>query len=332
MTSDAPRPVDGLVTPRFAGPASFMRLPLRESAEGLDIAILGIPFDGAVTNRPGTRHGPRALRDASTLMRRVHPATLLEPFKLCRVADLGDAETNPVDVMKTLELVESRVTTIRASGAWVLAAGGDHLMSLPLLRGLKRAAPAMPPLGLVHFDAHSDTSDTYFGGSRYTHGTPFRRAIEEGLLDPRRIVQIGIRGSLYETDDLAWAEAAGIRILRIEECEDLGPAGVIAEARRVVGDGPAYLTFDIDSLDPAFAPGTGTPEVGGLTPREAMRLLRGLRGLNFVGGDLVEVSPPFDPGGNTAMVGATMMFEILCLMAEARAAQITVPEYGFTAQ
>jgi hypothetical protein len=155
--------------------------------------------------------------------------------------------------MKTLELVEARVAAIRAGGAWVLGAGGDHLMSLPLLRGLKRAAPGTPPLGMVHFDAHSDTADTYFGGSKFTHGTPFRRAIEEGILDPRRIVQIGIRGTLYEADDMAWATRVGIRILRIEECEELGPDGVIAEARRVIGDGPAYLTFDIDSLDPLHA-------------------------------------------------------------------------------
>ncbi|WP_424811733.1 agmatinase [Roseococcus sp. YIM B11640] len=320
MTDDTPRPVDGLVTPRFAAPATFMRLPLRDSAEEIDIALLGIPFDGAVTNRPGTRHGPRALRDASCLMRRVHPVSLIEPYRLCRIADLGDAETNPVDVMATLKLVEERAAKIRSTGAWVFGVGGDHLMSLPLLRALKRAAPSTPPLGMVHFDAHSDTTDTYFGGTRYTHGTPFRRAIEEGLLDPRRVVQIGIRGSLYERDDMAYAESVGIRIIRIEECEELGPDGIAAEARRVTAGGPTYLTFDIDSLDPAFAPGTGTPEVGGLTPREAMRILRGLRGIPLVGADLVEVSPPFDPGGNTAMVGATMMFEILCLLAEARAA------------
>ncbi|MDB5414229.1 MAG: agmatinase [Rubritepida sp.] len=319
--NDWPRPVDGLITPRFAGPATFMRLPLRDSAEDVDIALLGIPFDGAVTNRPGTRHGPRALREASTLMRRVHPVSLIEPYTLCRVADLGDSETNPVDVMGTLALVEARVASIRATGAWTLAGGGDHLMSLPILRGIIRAKLGLAPLGMVHFDAHSDTADTNFGGSRFTHGTPFRRAIEEGLLDPKRIVQIGIRGSLYEKDDMAWAQEAGIRIIRIEECEELGPDGVAAEARRVVGKGPAYLTFDIDSLDPAFAPGTGTPEVGGLTPREAMRMLRGLRGLQFIGADVVEVSPPFDPGGNTAMVGATMMFEILCLLAEARASR-----------
>ena len=309
-----PLPVDGTVTPRFAAPATFMRLPVREDAAGLDIAILGIPFDGGTTNRPGTRHGPRALREASCLMRRVHPVSLTEPFTLCRVADLGDLPTNPTDLMQTLDLVSGAVAKIRA-------AGGDHLLSLPLLRGIIQAEPGLAPLGMVHFDAHSDTNDSYFGGTRYTHGTPFRRAIEEGLLDPRRIVQIGIRGSLYGRDDMDWARAQGIRIMTIEECEDLGPDAIAAEALRVTAGRPAYLTFDIDSLDPAFAPGTGTPEVGGFTPREAMRILRGLRELNLVGADLVEVSPPHDPTGNTAMVGATMMFEILCLMAESRARQ-----------
>lgn len=314
-----PRPVDGTTVPRFAGPATFMRLPMREEASGLDIAILGIPFDGGTTNRPGTRHGPRQLREASGLMRRVHPISLTEPYALCRVADMGDLPTNPTDLMQTLDLVTEAVAKIRAAGAWALAAGGDHLLSLPLLRGIVQGEPGLGALGMVHFDSHSDTNDTYFGGTLYTHGTPFRRAIEEGLLDPKRVVQIGIRGSLYAADDMDWARSVGIRIMTIEECVDLGPDAVAAEAKRVAGGGPAYLTFDIDSIDPAFAPGTGTPEVGGFTPREAMRILRGLRGLDIVGADLVEVSPPYDPSGNTAMVGATMMFEILCLMAESRA-------------
>ncbi|UPY35923.1 agmatinase [Sediminicoccus sp. KRV36] len=314
-----PRPVDGTVTPRFAGPATFMRLPVMADASGLDIAIFGIPFDGGTTNRPGTRHGPRQLREASGLMRRVHPISLTEPYTLCRVADLGDLQTNPTDLMQTLDLVTAQVAAIRKAGAWTLAAGGDHLLSLPLLRGIIQAEPGLAPLGMVHFDAHSDTNDSYFGGTRYTHGTPFRRAIEEGLLDPKRIVQIGIRGSLYAADDMDWAREVGIRIMTIEECERMGPDAVAAEAVHLAGGGPTYLTFDIDSIDPAFAPGTGTPEVGGFTPREAMRILRGLQGLDLVGADLVEVSPPYDPSGGTAMVGATMMFEILCLMAESRA-------------
>jgi guanidinopropionase len=245
--------------------------------------------------------------------------TGVAPYELCAVADLGDVTTNPVDVLETLELITAQVAGIRAGGAWTLVAGGDHLISLPILRGIVRASPALAPLGMVHFDAHSDTNDSYFGGNRFTHGTPFRRAIEEGLLDPKRIVQIGIRGSLYAMDDMDWARAQGVRIITIEECERLGPDAVVAEARRVVGMGPTYLSFDIDSLDPAFAPGTGTPEVGGLTPREAIRMLRGLAGLRILGADVVEVSPPFDVGNATALAGATMMFEILCLMARARA-------------
>ena len=315
---DWPQPLDGAVTPRFAAPASFMRLPIRPDAADLDIAILGIPWDGGTTNRPGARHGPRALRDASTLMRRVHPVSLVAPTALCRIADVGDVAINPVELAATLEAVAAQVAALRQDGAWTLAAGGDHLVSLPILRGIARAAPALGPLGLVHVDSHSDTNDSYFGGSRFTHGTPFRRAVEEGLLDPHRIVQIGIRGALYDAADMEWARAAGIRILTIETCEAMGPEAVAEVARGVVGDGPAYLSFDIDGLDPAFAPGTGTPECGGLTPREAMRILRGLRGLHLVGADLVEVSPPFDVGGITALAGATMMFEILCLMAEAR--------------
>ncbi len=317
--ADWPQPLDGTVTPRFAGPVTFMRLPLVADAAGLDIALLGIPFDGGTTNRPGARHGPREMRNMSAMLRRVHPVSRVEPYALCRIADAGDTPTNPMDLMESLGLIEAAVAAMRATGAWTLAAGGDHLVSLPILRGIAKASPALAPLGMVHFDAHSDTNDTYFGGSRYTHGTPFRRAIEEGLLDPRRIVQIGIRGSLFDPTDMGWAREVGVRIITIEECEALGPDGVAAEARRVVGSGPAYLTFDVDSLDPAYAPGTGTPEVGGLTPREAQRMLRGLSGLDLVGADVVEVSPPFDASGGTALIGATMMFEILCLLAENRA-------------
>jgi guanidinopropionase len=306
-----PEPLSGMAVPRFAAPASFMRLPLRESAEGLDIAIAGLPFDSAVTNRPGARHGPRALRDASTLMRRVHPVSGIAPYELCRVADVGDAPVNPVDIADSLQRTEAFFRAVHAAGARPLVAGGDHLGSLPVLRAIARGRP----LGMVHFDSHSDTNDSYFGGFTLTHGTPFRRAIDEGLLDSRRIIQIGLRGSMYERDDHAWAKQAGIRVVTIEEAVDLGPDAVAAEARRVVGEAPCYLSFDIDCLDPAYAPGTGTPEVGGFTTREAQRMLRGLEGIGIAGADVVEVSPPFDHQGITAMAGATMMFEILCLMA-----------------
>ncbi len=299
--------------PRFAGVATFMRLPyLAESAE-VDIALIGIPFDTGTTNRPGARHGPRQMRDMSTLIRRVHHVSKIAPFELCRCADMGDAPVNPVDIDDSLSRIEAFVRPIHDAGTAILAAGGDHLATLPVLRVIA----ADGALGMVHIDAHSDTTDSYFGGHRYTHGTPFRRAIEEGLLDPARVIQIGIRGSLHDPDDLDWAYEQGMRLVTMEEFEEIGIDGTIEEAWRVIGDGPAYVSFDVDGLDPVYAPGTGTPEVGGFTTREAQRLIRGLRGMEIVGGDVVEVSPPFDPGGGTALVGATMMFEILCVLAEA---------------
>ena len=311
--TESGQPPDLDALPRFAGVATFMRLPLVDDPEALDIALCGIPWDGGTTNRPGARHGPREIRNASSLIRRVNPANGIAPFALCRVADVGDAPVNPVDIMDSLARIQSFFARLAAAGAVPLSAGGDHLVTLPILRAL---APDRP-LGLVHFDAHSDTWDTYFGGFRYTHGTPFRRAIEERLIDPRRTIQIGIRGSLYDEGELDFALEQGIRVVRIEEFYDLGLDAVVAEARRVAGDGPTYVSFDVDGLDPVYAPGTGTPEVGGFTTHEAQRMIRGLAGLDLVGADVVEVSPPFDPSGNTALVGATMMFELLCVLADA---------------
>lgn len=325
MTSDqtgqSPRetgrfePVDSGNTPRFAGPATFMRLPVIADPSLVDIAIFGVPWDGGTTNRPGPRHGPRQVRDMSAMIRRVHGVTRVAPYELCRVADLGDSPVNPIDLATALDTIGAFARSIVAAGAMPLAIGGDHLCSLPLLR----AFSAKGPLGLVHFDAHQDMADTYFNGLKYTHGTPFRRAIEEGLLDPKRVVQIGIRGSVYSNDDIEWTRRQGVRVITIEEVEELGIDGVLAEAHRVVGKLPTYLTFDVDSIDPAFAPGTGTPEFGGLLPREVNRLLRGLTGIELVGADVVEVSPPFDPSGGTAFAAANVAFEILCLLAQRRA-------------
>jgi len=309
----ATQPALGTILPRFAGIATFMRLPYAASPAGLDVALAGVPWDGGTTNRAGARHGPREIRNQSTLIRRIHPESGIAPFALVRAADIGDVPVNPCEVIDTMDRIERFYAEIHAAGAAPLTAGGDHLSTLPIMRAIAKERP----LGMVHFDAHSDTGDRYFGDCRYTHGTPFRRAIEEGLLDPKRTIQIGIRGSLYRSDDMAFAEASGIRIVKIEEYFRLGPERVIAEARRVVGDGPTYVSFDVDGLDPVYAPGTGTPEVGGYTTYEAQRMIRGLRGLNLVGGDVVEVAPPFDPSGNTALVGATMMFEILCVLADA---------------
>ena len=319
MTEDTSRqqPVSGADLPRYAGAATFMRLPQANEPGELDIALIGVPFDGGTTNRPGARLAPREIRDASTLIRMINSATGVAPYDLCNVADLGDVPINPVDLIKSLKNIEDTYDWVCSAGAAPVTAGGDHLISLPILRGLARHQP----LGMVHFDAHSDTGDTYFGGSALEHGTPFRRAVEEGLLDPKRVIQIGIRGSLYQWDDVEWARDQGFRVVTIDELYDIGVDAVIAEARRVVGDGPTYVSFDVDGLDPAYAPGTGTPEIGGFTTFEATKMLRGLRGLNLIGGDVVEVSPPYDTNQATAIVGATLMFEIICLLAEALASE-----------
>lgn len=308
------QPVSGFVTPRFGGIATFMRLPHvpLDEAKGIDIGLAGIPWDGGTTNRSGPRHGPRQVRDNSAMIRRVHPVSHVMPYDLANCADLGDCPVNPADVQDGLKRVETWFKTLVAKGIRPLAAGGDHLCSLPILR----AVAEKRPVGMIHFDAHTDLYDEYFGGFRYTHGTPFRRAIEEGLLDPKRIVQIGIRGSMYDFEDVNYAEKMGVRIIRIEEAMEKGPKAVMEEARRIVGDGPTYVSFDIDMLDPVYAPGTGTPEIGGFTTFQAQQMLRGLRGLHIVGADMVEVSPPFDASGLTAYAGAVMMFEILCPMAE----------------
>lgn len=312
MSATYNQPIDAAEVPRFAGHATFMRLPTANTAEGLDIALVGIPWDGGTTNRAGARHGPREVRSQSSLMRRVHHVSGTEPYSIANIADVGDLSVNPINLMDGLARIEAGIAEIVAAGAIPLSVGGDHLTTLPVLRAVARSRP----VGLIHFDAHSDTNDTYFGDNPYTHGTPFRRAIEEGLLDPQRMVQIGIRGSIYDPGEHDWARAQGVRIIYMEEFVERGAMDVMAEARGIVGDRPTYVTFDIDSIDPSMAPGTGTPEVGGFTTREAQQMIRLLEGVNIVGADVVEVSPPFDLGGMTALAGATMMFELLCVIAK----------------
>lgn len=317
MTNTPPfhQPVSGLVTPRFGGIATFFRLPYveLETAETLDIAVLGVPWDGGTTNRPGPRHGPRQMRDQSAMVRRMHQTSHIVPYDLANIADIGDAPVNPANVDDALARVEGHYAKLVAKGIRPLTAGGDHLTSLPILRALGKKKP----VGMIHFDAHTDLYDGYFGGFKYTHGTPFRRAIEEGVLDPKRVIQIGLRGSMYDLDDFEWGEKMGVRLVRIEEAMEKGPKAIMAEARKIVGDAETYVSFDIDMLDPVYAPGTGTPEIGGFTTFQAQQMLRELRGLNIIGADVVEVSPPFDASGMTAYAGAVMMFEILCSMAEA---------------
>ena len=305
------QPIDGAKVPRFAGLPTFMRLPHVTSAQGLDVALYGIPWDGGTTNRAGARHGPREVRNQSSLVRRVHHASGIAPFDLVNVADVGDLSVNPIDLQDALARIEAGVAAVVEAGAVPLGIGGDHLTTLPALRAVARTRP----VGLIHFDAHSDTNDTYFGNNPFTHGTPFRRAIEEGLLDPKRTVQIGIRGSIYDAGEHEWARQQGIRIIYMEEFVARSATEVMTEARRIAGDGPTYVSFDIDCIDPSMAPGTGTPEIGGFTTREAQQMVRLLQGVNIVAADVVEVAPPFDVGGITALAGATMAFELLCVIA-----------------
>ena len=302
-----------MYAPRYMDIATFMRAPLVRDPSQVDIGLIGVPFDAAVTNRPGARHGPREIRNMSSMMRTTHHVTKINPYELCRIGDLGDT---PIDhayhLEESLKDIQAFYEKVHAAGVIPLSAGGDHSIPLPIFR----AIAAKRPIGMVHIDAHTDTWDEFLG-SKFTHGAPFRRAVEEGLLDPKRTVQIGIRGAQNSPEGWEFSREQGMRVIFMEEFTKLGVETVIGEARRVVGEGPTYITFDVDGLDPVYAPGTGTPEVGGITTIEAQALLRGLRGLNLVGGDVVEVAPPFDPTGNTALVGATMMYEILCLLAEA---------------
>ena len=304
-----------MTAPRYTGLATFMRAPVVQDPADVDIALIGVPFDGGVTNRPGARHGPREIRNMSSLMRAIHHVSKIDPYALCRVGDLGDVAFPRVyDLEGSLADIAAFYRRVHAAGAVPLSAGGDHSITLPIFR----AIAADRPVGMVHIDAHTDTWDEFLG-SKFTHGAPFRRAVEDGLLDPKRTVQIGIRGAQNTDEGWTFSLSSGMRVIFMEEFTALGVAAVIAEARRVVGAGPTYISFDVDGLDPVYAPGTGTPEIGGITTREAQALLRGLQGLDLVGGDVVEVAPPFDPSGNTALVAATMMYEILCLLAEAAA-------------
>jgi agmatinase len=301
-------------SPRFAQPATFMRLPHVDDPRGLDVAIVGVPYDGGTSYRPGARLGPREVRAQSSLIRTYSYFQKIAPFDCLNVADVGDVDAPPVSIESCYAAVEARIGEIADAGARPLIVGGDHSISLPILRALARRHGA---LALVQFDAHIDTWDEYFGG-KYFHGTPFRRAIEEGLVDGHRFVQVGIRGPMYGEDDFDFHRTHGITVLDIEQVKARGVDWTIARVQEIAR-GPVYVTFDIDAVDPAFAPGTGTPEVGGLTSHEAQRLVRGLAALPLVGADIVEVAPPFDgPGQITALLAANLLFEILCAMAVGR--------------
>ncbi len=311
------QPVSGMELPRYAGVPTFMRLPWvpldHPRINDVKLGLLGVPWDGGTTNRPGARHGPRQLRDASTMIRAMNSATGVAPFASVNCADLGDVPPNPVDISDSLQRVTDFVAAMVTKGITPMTAGGDHLVTLPVLRALAKDGP----LGLIQFDSHTDLFDVYFGGNKFTHGTPFRRAIEEGLIDPKRFVQVGIRGTAYNLEDIEWGEAQGVRIIRVEEFFNRGIQGVMAEVREIVGDAPTYCTYDIDFVDPTFAPGTGTPEIGGPNSYQAQQVVRELAGVNLVGADLVEVSPPFDASGGTAWLGVSLMFELMCVLSQA---------------
>ena len=311
---DTPEFADPITRPRYTGLPTFMRAPYagEEWAE-IEIGLIGVPFDGGVTNRTGARHGPREIRNQSSLIRRMNPANNISPHDLCKIADLGDAWVEkPFTLEGSHNEIEVFFQRVYAANIVPLSAGGDHSITLPIFRAIAKDSS----VGMVHFDAHCDTGDDYLG-SKFHHGAPFSRAVEEGLLDPKRTIQIGIRGSLNDPDVWKFSHESGMRVVYMDEFYDMGPKRVIEEARNIVGDGPTYISFDVDGLDPVYAPGTGTPEVGGFTTLEAQMMIRGLQGLNLIGGDVVEVAPPFDPSGNTALVGATMMFEIMCVLADA---------------
>ncbi len=309
--------VDPQAQPRYTGIASFFRTPMTQDLSEVDVGLIGVPYDGGVTHRSGARHGPKAVRDQSSMLRRYHNTTGFAPFAAARVRDLGDCWIEfPYELKGALDEIETFYRKVVSAGVTPVSIGGDHSITYPILK----AVGADRPVGMIHIDAHCDTGDDYLG-SRFHHGAPFRRAVEDGVLDPKRVIQIGIRGTKNALDHWGFSESSGMRVLGMDEFQDKGWAYAMEEARRVVGDGPVYLSYDIDSLDPAEAPGTGTPEAGGIRVIEALRLLRGLRGVNFVGGDLVEVAPSWDNGTITSFNGASILFEILCLVTEARVAR-----------
>lgn len=306
-------PLDAFVVPRFAGLSTFARLPLLGQVGHADIAVVGVPFDNGVTYRPGARFGPRAIRDGSRLLRPYHPGLDVYPFATQQVVDAGDIPCTPFNIDQAITAIEQGARQLTEDGTRLVALGGDHTISLPLLRV---ARERYGPVALVHFDAHLDTWDTYFGAA-YTHGTPFRRAAEEGLFLDDRSTHVGIRGPLFSRQDLDDDRGMGFRIVDCMEVQHGGVGVAIERIRERAGDAPLYLSVDIDVLDPAFAPGTGTPEAGGLTSRELLAILRGLRGVNLVGVDIVEVSPSYDHAEVTAIAAAHVAYEAIGLMAPA---------------
>lgn len=303
------QPLSGNAMPRVGGPATFMRLPTSSNTKDLDACIVGIPFDTGTSNRPGARLAPREIRDESRLLRPYNMATRAMPFDSIQVADLGDVPINTYHIRKTLDIITNYYTTIFKNDCVPLTLGGDHSIVLPILRA---AYQTQGPVAVIHVDAHADANDEMFG-EKYTHGTPFRRAVEEGLLQCDKVVQIGLRGTGYDPTDFDWSTEQGFKVVQAHECWHHSLDSMMESIRSMVGNHPVYVSFDIDGLDPAYAPGTGTPESGGLTTMQGLEIIRGCRGLNFIGGDLVEVSPMFDTTRGTSLLAANLVYEMLCI-------------------
>ncbi len=310
MTDELNQPLGGNEMPRFGGPATMMRLPSADDPDDLDVCFVGVPLDIGTSNRPGTRYGPQQIRAESALLRPYNMATKAAPFDSLQVADLGDVAINTFNLEASVEIIADAYKRIAASGCLPLTLGGDHTIVWPIVRGLSNTHG---PVGVIHIDAHADVNDLMFG-EKAAHGTPFRRMVEERVIDPQRVVQIGLRGSGYTPEDFDWPRRQGFRVVQAEECWHKSLVPLMEEVREQMGEGPVYISYDIDSLDPGLAPGTGTPEIGGLTTIQGLEIIRGCRGLDIVGGDLVEVSPPYDPSGNTALIGANLLFEMLCVL------------------
>jgi guanidinobutyrase len=310
MTKVYHQPMGGNQMPRFGGPATMMRLPSLPSAKGLDACFVGVPFDIGTSNRSGARFGPRQIRAESCLIRPYNMATRAAPFDSLSVADIGDVAINTFNLLKSIDIIEAAYDEILGHGCKPLTIGGDHTIALPVLRALKKKHG---PVGMVHIDAHADINESMFG-EKIAHGTPFRCAVEEGLLDGKRVAQIGLRATGYAAEDFDWPRKQGFRVVQAEECWYKSLAPLMAEIRQQLGKGPVYLSFDIDGLDPSCAPGTGTPEIGGLTTTQGIEIIRGCRGLDIIGCDLVEVAPPYDISGNTSLLAANLLFEMLCVL------------------
>jgi guanidinobutyrase len=304
------QPQGGNEMPRFAGRGTMMRLPAMDSAAGLDAAFIGVPLDIGTSLRAGTRFGPRQIRAESVMIRPYNMATGAAPFDSLSVADIGDVAINTYNLLESVRIIEQSYDQLLQHPVIPLTLGGDHTITLPILRAIARKHG---PVGLVHVDAHTDTNDDMFG-EKIAHGTTFRRAVEEGLLDCKRVVQIGQRAQGYSSGDFQWGVDQGFRLVQAEQCWYQSLAPLMEQVRTQLGSGPVYLTFDIDGIDPAWAPGTGTPEVGGLTAIQALEIVRGCKGLNLVGCDLVEVSPPYDLSGNTSQLAANLLYEMLCVL------------------